>query len=522
MRLQQGSLPWLIRHEMRLLLRTSARLSWRLLLIVAVLLLGAVTIGGAPLAAALARHRDLLAHPGVVLAGDLMLAVLFSLMLSQALALAVQAFYARGDLDLLLSSPLSPRRLMFVRAGGIALAASGLYLVLALPLIAPAVARGQWALLGVLPMLAALGLAATATGLALALVLFATIGPRRARTVGQVLAALSGAFIVLLLQVPQFLPGHRAQLARWMHAALRHGWFAAHSVLALPLRAGLGAPGPLSGIVAGAALLFAGTVYWAGPLLPVYASRAAGASVRRGAARRARPFRTGTRSVLIRKELRLIARDPQLLSRVLLQLLYLLPLLVVMSGPGSSAHLFPATLFGVVLLTVVAGQLGGNLAWLTLSAEDAPELLRSAPLTAASAERVKLAAALIPLAILAVPFGVVAWFRPWAALCATFGATVSALSNALIQLWYVKPMPRSAFRRRGQGALLANLGGLFVTFGWAAVATLADYGTLHGTEAALALSAVPLGLLALLRFGRLRPQRPPYVRRWPSEPHITS
>ena len=107
-------------------------------------------------------------------------------------------------------------------------------------------------------------------------------------------------------------------------------------------------------------------------------------------------------------------------------------------------------------------------------------------------------------------------------LGATFGATVSALSNALIQLWYVKPMPRSAFRRRGQGALLANLGGLFVTFGWAAVATLADYGTLHGTEAALALAAVPLGLLALLRFGRLRPERPPYVRRWPSEPHITS
>jgi hypothetical protein len=68
-----------------------------------------------------------------------------------------------------------------------------------------------------------------------------------------------------------------------------------------------------------------------------------------------------------------------------------------MAGPRAPARPLPAT--RPRGLTVVAGQLGGNLAWLALSAGGAPELLRSAPLPARSLERVTLAAALIPLAV---------------------------------------------------------------------------------------------------------------------------
>src|SRR5262249_59028789 len=48
------------------------------------------------------------------------LAVIFTLMLSQTLAAAVDALYERNDLDLLFSSPLKPRRVMTVRFLGVA------------------------------------------------------------------------------------------------------------------------------------------------------------------------------------------------------------------------------------------------------------------------------------------------------------------------------------------------------------------------------------------------------------------
>jgi ABC-2 type transport system permease protein len=80
---------------------------------------------------------------------------------------------------------------------------------------------------------------------------------------------------------------------------------------------------------------------------------------------------------LRRKEWRLLMRDPWLMSQSLMQLLYLLPPTLLMwrsfaFGGKAAAILVP-------VLIMAAGQLAGGLAWLTISGEDAPDLVLTAP-----------------------------------------------------------------------------------------------------------------------------------------------
>ncbi len=257
--------------------------------------------------------------------------------------------------------------------------------------------------------------------------------------------------------------------------------------------------------------MFLGAVEIAGTRFSAFASAAAGAHNRRSRNRRARPFRTGLRSALIRKELLLLARDPLLLSRVLLPVLYLIPAVLVSFRRGPLAGM--AAAIGAGLLTFIAGEIAGNLAWLTICAEDAPDLLRCAPVTTSLVRRSKLAAAIIPLGLLVIPIGLLARLHVWAAVAAALGVAVATFSNAAIQLWYQKPMPRSAFRRRPPGAMLPTLGGLLVALGWGVVAGIASEGTPVTFVIATAVAVVPGVLLLLMWSGRNREEQLVYSRR---------
>ena len=59
----------------------------------------------------------------------------FSLMTSQAMESVTRAFYSRSDLDLIVSSPASIRRLFAVRVGAIAVSTTALSLLLGAPFI---------------------------------------------------------------------------------------------------------------------------------------------------------------------------------------------------------------------------------------------------------------------------------------------------------------------------------------------------------------------------------------------------
>ena len=126
---------------------------------------------------------------------------LFTLMLSQAINMSVQALFERRDLDLLLSSPLKPRVVLTVRAVSIALVAVMLYAALATPFIVTASVLGRPEWLGLYVLLIALAMVATTLGIMLTLGLFAAIGPRATRTVAQILAGVTGGIAFLASQM---------------------------------------------------------------------------------------------------------------------------------------------------------------------------------------------------------------------------------------------------------------------------------------------------------------------------------
>jgi ABC-2 type transport system permease protein len=267
----------------------------------------------------------------------------------------------------------------------------------------------------------------------------------------------------------------------------------------------LGHPLPLAVFAGGSALLFAAVVAGLGQRFASNAGVAAGVSSGpvRSAGRRVsvRGFEGGLDAALMRKELRLLLRDPTLLSQVLLRVLYVLPLGFAMVRGASAPHRAGAFVTGgPVTLTLavvfVAGQLAGSLAWITICAEDAPELLACAPIDGGRARLAKLAAAMVPIAVLLGPILVaLAWFSPWVGLCAFVGASGSAISSGLINLWFERPAQRKAFRGRRTGSILAGVAEVLSGLGWGASAGVAS----AGSAWALAPLALTVGMLAMFR-----------------------
>jgi ABC-2 type transport system permease protein len=214
-----------------------------------------------------------------------------------------------------------------------------------------------------------------------------------------------------------------------------------------------------------------------------------------------RAFEGGLNAALMRKELRLLLRDPNLLSQVLLRVLYILPLAFAMLRGAAAPHRIGVfTTGGPLTLTLavvfVAGQLAGSLAWITICAEDAPELLACAPVDGSRVRWAKLAAAMVPIAILLGPILLAqAWFSPWVGLCAAAGASGSAVSSGLINLWFEKPAQRKAFRGRRTGSILAGVAEVLSGLGWGVTAGIAA----TGSAWALAPLVVTIGMLALAR-----------------------
>ena len=161
--------------------------------------------------------------------------------------------------------------------------------------------------------------------------------------------------------------------------------------------------------------------------------------------------RSVTRLVLL-KEWRLILRDPYLLSQVLLQLVYMVPLLVVLPrGPGSVGSLdLTAGLAG--MLVMLAGTLVMGLTLIVVGGEEAHDLLAAAPVPRARLERLKLAAALAPVWALAlVPLALLAWQRPALGMLTAVALGLATLSSALLRLWNPAPAKRAdLFKRRGR------------------------------------------------------------------------
>ena len=135
----------------------------------------------------------------VVITGCALLA--WSLLMSQAMELVTRAFYARSDLDLILSSPVIAQRVFAVRIATIASSTMFMAVLLAAPFINILVWRGGARWLAAYGVVLAVGAIAAALSVALTVALFRTIGPKRTRLAAQIVAAVIGAIFVIGLQM---------------------------------------------------------------------------------------------------------------------------------------------------------------------------------------------------------------------------------------------------------------------------------------------------------------------------------
>jgi ABC-2 type transport system permease protein len=495
-----GSTLWLLGHEIRL--------SWRGLIggrrgrvrLVAFAVLGvAFAVAGVPLALAL-RGFEMPVSPLSILVADFACLVIFTLMLSQTLAGAADALYARGDLDLLFSSPLNPRKTLTVRFASLAATAFTAFAMLMLPFLVPMAIFGHWRWLAALLVLVALALGASGTGLAISVGLFAVIGPRRTRAAAQILAAIIGAAFFLTSQLRSLLGERSTSLWLQLIGAANDPRLRLPRLASWPIRAVLGDPLPLAAMLVLGAGVFLLVTAWLSRRFAADAASAQGADVgqRRVSRGVAGPFTGGVFAATFVKELRLLTRDIALLAQVLLRVLYLLPVtfLLLRSATGHQIFLLPG---GAAALTFLAGQVSASLTWITVSAEEAPELLMCAPASAARVRNAKLAAGLAPLVfLLVIPLAIVTAVSPLAGLAATAGATAAAYAAGLINAWYPTPGKRSDFlRRRRGGSILTGLAYLFVSALIAGAAALVAAGLVW-----VALAPAALALLALFALRR--------------------
>jgi ABC-2 type transport system permease protein len=499
MKLRAGSLLWLAAHDLRQSWRGFESALGGLTRAKAAMLAGAVLGLHAVFWWAL-RHYSAIGDDAR-LSSHIGLGVLFILpgIVAQAVTAATRALYAHGDLDLLFASPISVRAVLGSKAIAIAANAIAWFAILLFPLANVNALVGHFHWLAVYPALIACGLFGAGVGIVLALALFAGVGPRRARLVSQIAATVVGASFMLGLQGYALAPGARASLATAMQSSTEHSWLDWRGWLSLPARAAEGNVAALGLWIIVAAAVFAAATFALGKSFARAAVLSAGAPPPPMRRRRPRAFRASLGATMRSKERRLILRDPWLISQIALQVVYIAPVSLVLWRNGGATS-SPGVVFAP-LIVVVGAQLAGSLAWLALSGEDAPDLLRAAPVSAGRIERHKLEAILAPVAIvLCAPVAALTLASPWSGFWAalfTLGASVSA---ALLNLWRQSPSRRSKVLQRHAQSKIVGMIEHLLSIVWAVGAAMA----VMGSWSAL----VPVALACvILRLSRSRAPR---------------
>ena len=450
-----GTIFWFARHEWQLAWRdwlwlVSGRRRSRRRLALGLIAIALFLHGFAYLA--LYQSADLSRTPDkrmlLMLTGTL--ALYGSLMLSQAMEAVTRAFYGRGDLDLILSSPVATWRLFAVRIGAIAATIAVMSLALAAPFINILTWFGGLRWLAAYGVIVALAMVAVAVAVVLTVGLFRAIGPKHTRLGAQIVAAVIGASFVIGVQLAAILSyGTPSRVVFLQSEAVIRYAPDSGSVLWLPARAILGDLVALVVVFSISAILLAATICVFAPRIGQLVLATAGVSrnpirqrLRSSGFRKTWPTRA-----LRHKEWRLLLRDPWLMSQSLMQLLYLLPPAFLLwrdfsNNSGASTLLAP-------ILIMAAGQLSGGPAWLAVSGEDAPDLIASAPVTNGRVLRAKTEAVMGMIAVVFGPIIVaLAVVAPICALVTVLGGATAAASAMSIQFWFRVQAKRSHFRRR--------------------------------------------------------------------------
>jgi len=250
--LRPGSFAWLTWHELRLARRGRRTRGVRQAIGLALLAVYAVfgVVAGVMLMGVPIGYR---ADIGVaILAASV---VGLSFMTTQAILGSQQTLYESRDLDLLFTAPIDGRVVLLAKLAGIAGAIVLAYAALLLPLAVPVAILGHPALLGVIALLLGLALTAAAIGIAITLVLARLVGPRGARTVGQVAAAVVAGALFLATQLSH-VGGRRSSFSIVFEDMRIWGW-GVNGWSGLPGHAAFGDPLSIAIVLAIGIALFA-------------------------------------------------------------------------------------------------------------------------------------------------------------------------------------------------------------------------------------------------------------------------
>ncbi len=467
-----GSVPWLLAHELRLSWRgVGGARTWVLLLFGGVLWLAGHFAAWAAVSAWVAHGAAL--SPMTWVLGGVGTWALMSVLLSATITLSITALFERGDMDLLLASPIPVQTIFWVRGIGIALASMALWFVLLTPFAHVGLIAGRPSLLAIYPVLLAIGLLLTAIGMTLTIALVHWLGARRARVVAQLLGALVGALFFLGTQLQNLLSDatRNALLQQLQRMVQPQGLLAPDSLLWYPFRALMGEWVPAFWVC----FLGFGSFWLAvkvtrrafvSGLQQAQGNAASAVVVSKG--RRVQAFGKSFAMNILAKEWKLIARDPNLIAQTLLQVLYLLPMFFAFGRKdGITTTLVPAMVF-------VAAVLAGSMCWLTVAAEDAPDLLGSAPVSLTRLRWYKVAAALVPVWLLLSPLLLVAWWVDPRQLLVLLPCLVgSTLSAGVVQIWFPRQGNRRDMKKRYGGGLVQGTLELVSAAAWSATAYVA-------------------------------------------------
>jgi ABC-2 type transport system permease protein len=449
-----GTLPWLLYHELRLWWRElSSNRSSKILM-------GVFGAFGAFFMAilGLALYFTREALSGTIPDWALWVALAawllgFFYAFTQAINQSVIALFDRGDLDLLVSSPISSKVIFASRLLGVAIEVFLSFSLFVVPFSILAVLIGIPRLLGVYPALIGLSLFAASLAMLLTLWLVRLMGARRARTFAQLLNAVITAILFLSSQLPNMLRGTNFNaeevLVRLQFLFAEGNILSADSLLWFPARAIFF--DPLSVLLT---LLSSSALAWLA-VETMHHSFISG--TQQSVTRKHRQFRStkekrfssNLNRILLFKEWRLIWRNPYLISQAFLQVIFLLPMLFVVLTNNGGKSLGSFTTFVAMVTALVGSHLAATLTRICVSGEEAPDLLKSSPVDSSKLRRFKLLAALIPVWLLMSPMFVILMVRgePWLSAIAIFlGATIG---SAILRLWNSRPIPMAdLFKRR--------------------------------------------------------------------------
>ncbi|ATC64974.1 hypothetical protein CMV30_13920 [Nibricoccus aquaticus] len=414
------------------------------------------------------------------------------LMLGASMNQAIGLFFERADFDLLLSSPVSTRAILLAR---IAVMSTGAFIgasLLLLPLL-------NGVIIGFSPMYLfgyvtwiSLSIIAACAGVWLTLALVRLLGTRRARVWIQILAAFLGASVYLTFQIQNYFP-RADKIAFWSALRTTADWLG-FSHLA---RSGRGEPSELLILASVTALIaFLTARQLAKTFLtglqesgvkPSRAPRTGGKTYR---------FSQGLARATFFKDLRLIVRDPLLLSQTLPSLMYILPAFLAFRQFGGTVILAPVAV-------VIAVQFSTLLADVAATGEDCLDLIRMSPSPETRLRLAKMAAGMaLPLAASLILCLVIAAFgRPWLALLAFITGAVTASGCAWLSVARISPTPRKDLlnRNRRRTSITRNILVGILLIGASGGISLVAHGTLWFIGILL-LGATALGVIACFTF----------------------